>query len=44
MVKKDIIDFLKKEDDIEWLELLIKFIGSHIDFLKAVKEIEKEQN
>lgn len=44
MEKKDIVDFLKKENDIEWLEKLNKFIHSHIDFLKNLKEIEKEQN
>lgn len=41
MKKKDVVDFLKKEDDIDWLEKLNKFIHSHIEFLKAIKEIEK---
>lgn len=40
MEKKDIVNFLKKEDDIEWLEKLNKFIHSHIEFLKAMSELE----
>ena len=40
--KKDIVNFLKNEADIEWLELLHKFIGHHIEFLKSMKELEKK--
>ena len=40
MEKKDVVDFLKKEDDIDWLEKLNKFIYSHIEFLKAMSELE----
>lgn len=42
MEKKDIVNFLKNEADIEWLELLHKFIGHHIEFLKSMKELEKK--
>ena len=41
MERKDIVNFLKNEADIEWLELLHKFIGHHIEFLKSMKELEK---
>lgn len=42
MKKKDVVDFLKKEENIEWLEALNKFLKSHIDFLKNIGELEKE--
>ena len=40
MEKKDVVDFLKKEENIEWLEKLNKFIHSHIEFLKSMSELE----
>lgn len=44
MVRKEVIEYLKTEEDIEWLGALNRFLGSHIEFLKAMKEIEKESN
>ena len=40
MEKKDVVDFLKKEENIEWLEKLNKFIHSHIEILKSMSELE----
>lgn len=44
MEKKEITEYLKTEKDIEWLEALNRFLGSHIEFLKVMEEIEKEQS
>ena len=48
MDRKQIIETLKKEIDIEWLKVLNKLLKSRIDFLeimdKLVKEIRKEQS
>lgn len=40
MEKKDVINFLKEETNIEWLEALKKFIGSHIEYLKCMNDLE----
>lgn len=42
MDRKQIIETLKKEIDIEWLKVLNKFLKSYIDFLEIIGELEKE--
>lgn len=41
MERKDILEFLKLETDIQWLKKLNKFINSHIEFLESLNELEK---
>lgn len=38
---KDVVDFLQKQKDIEWLDALRNFINSHINFLKSMEDLEK---
>ena len=42
MEKREVVNFLKEETCIEWLETLNKFLKSYIDFLKIIDELEKE--
>lgn len=41
MERKDVVNFLKEETYIEWLESLKKFIGSHIEYLESINDLEK---
>lgn len=38
---KDAIDFIQKQNDVEWLTALNKWINSHINYLKSIEELEK---
>ena len=39
--KKEVVEFLKNEKDIVWLTALTKFIGSHIEYLEFMNDLEK---
>lgn len=43
MEEKEIIEFLKSCTNIEWLVALNKFLSSHIEILKIMRETGKRE-
>lgn len=43
MEKEEIIEYLKSEENIEWLECLNSFLKSHIELLRTLEKLEKKQ-
>lgn len=42
--RKAVIDFLKNEDNIEYLKCLVRSVSYRIDYLEAIDELERSMN
>lgn len=38
MERKEILDYIKGETDIEWLEVLVKVVSSKLNYEKTISE------
>lgn len=41
ITREDVVNFLKKQNNIKWFIALNKWINSHIEYLKSMEEIKK---
>ena len=42
--RKAVIDFLKNEDNIEYLKCLVRLVSYQIEYLEAIDELERSMN
>ena len=38
MERKEVLDYIKSETDVEWLEVLVKVVSSKLNYEKAISE------